>query len=88
MIKGVEKLRQLECMLRQVGRLGGGNALIDDVRRLGCSQPEFPNFIRRFAGEVFLQFRQRYEPAAGFRPNSSGSRPPLRKMLAARTTAY
>src|SRR5262245_52116655 len=44
-VEGIEKLRQLESMLCQVRRLGGGDALINDLRGLGGGQPEFPDFV-------------------------------------------
>ncbi len=88
MVKGVEKLRQLEGMLGQVSWFGGGNALVDDVGSLGRGQPELPNFVARFAQRDIFPVPQEKD----VRPDSCQIRrdrnPPLRKMLAARTAAY
>src|SRR6266446_1857648 len=44
-IKSVEKLGQLERMLREISRLGGRNALAHKVGGLGGGKPELPNFV-------------------------------------------
>ena len=88
MVEGIEKLRQLERVLGQVGGLGRGDALVNDVGRLGSGQPELPNFVAGFADEISLRDLRQKAGSPGSLPNSSGSKPPLRKILAARTTAY
>ena len=52
MIESVEELRQLEGVLGEVGRLGGGDALVNDIRSFRGGQPEFPDFVGGFAGEM------------------------------------
>src|SRR4029077_6069740 len=56
MIKSIEKLRELECVLGQVGGFGRGNALVNNVGSLRSCQPEFPNFVAVFAGEISCEF--------------------------------
>ena len=51
-IEVVEELRQLECMLGRVGWFGSGNALVDDGGGLRRRQPDFPDFVSRFALEI------------------------------------
>src|SRR5579864_2993117 len=55
-VKVVELLRQLESILGGVGRLGGGDTLFDDVRKLSRTQPELPYLV------VFFQ-EPRIDPA-------------------------
>src|SRR5580698_3828136 len=45
MVKSVEKLRQLEHVLGQMCRFGGGDALVDDVGSFRRRQPEFPEVV-------------------------------------------
>src|SRR5580658_3073322 len=52
MIEGVKKLCQLERVFGQISRLGGGNALADNIRGLSGRQPEFPDVVRGFAVKV------------------------------------
>jgi len=52
----VEQLRQLENVLREICRLGGGDALVHDVRGFRRGQPEFPDFIGGFVREVLGKF--------------------------------
>src|SRR5713101_10021252 len=59
MVKRIEKLSELESMLCQVGRLGCGNTLVNNVGSPGSRQPEFPNFVAVFAGKIFCQFSDR-----------------------------
>ena len=44
-IEGIEKLRQLESVFRQIGRLRGGDALIDEESGFGGGQPELPDLV-------------------------------------------
>src|SRR5580698_47958 len=50
-IESVEELRQLEDMLSQMSRFGGGDALVNDVGSFRRCQPEFPKVVVGFAGE-------------------------------------
>jgi hypothetical protein len=45
MVERVEKLGQLEHVLRQICRFGRGDALSDYIGSLGSGEPEFPDFI-------------------------------------------
>src|SRR3981081_2311422 len=45
MIKGVEQLRQLECVLGQIGGLGCGDALVDYVGCFRGGEPELPKLV-------------------------------------------
>ena len=49
MVERVEKLTELENMFRQIRRFGRGNALVDDVGRLGRRQPQLPDFVGALA---------------------------------------
>ena len=51
MVEVVELLRELECVFRQVRRLGRHDALLDDIRSLGGKQPQLPDLSSGFAFE-------------------------------------
>src|SRR5208283_4889501 len=51
-IESIEKLRQLEGMLGQISRLGGRDALDNNVRSFRSRKPELPDVIARFAIKV------------------------------------
>ena len=50
MVERVKQLGELERMLGEVRWLGRGNALVNDVRSLCRSQPQFPYFVGCLAG--------------------------------------
>src|SRR4029077_14478306 len=54
-VEVVEQLCQQECVLREIRWLGGGDALVDEVVRLGCSQPELPYLVPGFAAQILLK---------------------------------
>ena len=58
MVEGVEKLRQLEDVLGQIGRLSRGNALVDHVGSLGGREPEFPDLVVRLGRQVRCKIGQ------------------------------
>jgi len=74
-------LCELKGVLGGVGRLRGGNALLDDQGRARSGEPERPKFVGGFAVEVGCEVDSRGRESVRVKST-------LRKILAARTTAY
>ena len=51
-VEVVELLRQLEGVLGEIGRLGGGDALLEHQRAAAGAEPEGPDVFVVFAGEI------------------------------------
>ena len=57
-IEIAELLRELKRMLRQIGRLSRGNALIEQQSRLCRPQPDLPDAVSIFARKIRRQHRR------------------------------